>query len=403
MGIATKTPYLQRIGTKPGLYFVRAVPRDLQARLGKKHWRWKAGNDLTEARRSVAEYLALTDRQIAEARGDVAALMEVVSRSPRSATPVSVVLEEQGISPQDIYLQLSTEEAHRLVEMQSRIEQGLPVERSWMDLIDLSVRLKDPAPSTLAEWKRHLSKAMEVAGVESVAEVTETHARKYRDHLLDSVQASTTKTRLRYVKALFEVAEEEDWIERNPFNAIKLKRIKAKSKPKEVQLLDEADKLIHKLPEHQQLLYWLMKYTGCHVSEAAGIRADDIDLEQGILHIRENDLRPVKNAYRVRDIPIIPALRKHIDAANLKGIKGYVFPGLYEDKYKRWGNGMSWHRRIGVSPKACRDAATTVLRDHGVNEFVIGSILGHTPKTSTNRYGSVTMDAKRKALELLSL
>ena len=64
---------------------------------------------------------------------------------------------------------------------------------------------------------------------------------------------------------------------------------------------------------------------------------------------------------------------------------------------------MSWHRRIGVSPKACRDAATTVLRDHGVNEFVIGSILGHTPKTSTNRYGSVTMDAKRKALELLSL
>ena len=76
---------------------------------------------------------------------------------------------------------------------------------------------------------------MEVAGVESVVQVTEAHARKYRDHLLDSVQASTTKTRLRYVKELFEVAEEEDWIERNPFNAIKLKRIKAKSKPKEVK------------------------------------------------------------------------------------------------------------------------------------------------------------------------
>ena len=344
----------------------------------------------------------MTDRAIAEARGDVDALMEVVSRSPCAETPTSVALEQEGMSPTDLYPQLTDEEAHRVVERQSRIEAGLPVERSWQDLIDLAVRLKDPAPSTLTEWNRHLSKAMEVAGVESVDEVTEAHARKYRDHLLDSVQASTTKTRLRYVKALFEVAEEEDWIERNPFNAIKLKRIKAKSKPKEVQLLDEADKLIHKLPEHQQLLYWLMKYTGCHVSEAAGIRADDIDLEQGILHIRENDLRPVKNAYRVRDIPIIPALRKHIDAANLKGIKGYVFPGLYEDKYNRWGNGMSWHRRIGVSPKACRDAATTVLRDHGVNEFVIGSILGHTPKTSTNRYGSVTMEAKRRALELLS-
>ena len=345
----------------------------------------------------------MTDRAIAEARGDVDALMEVVSRSPLAETPTSVVLEQEGMGPTDFYPQLTDQEAHRVVKRQSRIEAGLPVERSWQDLIDLAVRLNDPAPSTLGEWKRHLSKAMEVAGVESVDEVTEAHARKYRDHLLDSVQASTTKTRLRYVKALFEVAEEEDWSEGNPFNAIKLKRIKAKIKPKEVQLLDEADKLIHKLPDHQQLLYWLMKYSGCHVSEAAGIRADDIDLEQGILHIRENDLRPVKNAYRVRDIPIIPALRKHIEGANLRGIKGYVFPGLYEDKYKRWGNGMSWHRRIGVSPKACRDAATTVLRDHGVNEFVIGSILGHTPKTSTNRYGSVTMDAKRKALELLSL
>ncbi len=402
MGIATKTPYLQRLGTKPGLYFVRAVPRDLQTTLGKKHWRWKAGNDLTEARRSVAEYLALTDRQIAEARGDVAALMEVVSRSPRAETPTSVALEQEGMSPTDLYPQLTDEEAYRVVERQSRIEAGLPVERTWQDLIDLAVRLKDPAPSTLGEWKRHLSKAMEVAGVDSVDEVTEAHARKYRDHLLDSVAASTTKTRLRYVKALFEVAEEEDWIERNPFNAIKLKRIKSKTKPKEVQLLDESDKLIYKLPDHQQLLYWLMKYTGCHVSEAAGIRADDIDLEQGILHIRENDLRPLKNAYRVRDLPIIPALRKHINATNLKGIKGHIFPGLYEEKYKRWGNGMSWHRRIGVSPKACRDAATTVLRDHGVNEFVIGSILGHTPKNSTNRYGSVTMVAKRKALELLS-
>ena len=400
MGIS---PYLQRLGTKPGVYFVRAVPNDLQARHGKKHWRWKAGNDLTEARRSVPEFLVMTDRAIAEARGDVDALMEVVSRSPLAETPTSVVLEQEGMGPTDLYPQLTDQEAHRVVKRQSRIEAGLPVERSWQDLIDLAVRLNDPAPSMLGEWKRHLSKAMEVAGVESVDEVTEAHARKYRDHLLDSVQASTTKTRLKYVKALFEVAEEEDWIEGNPFNAIKLKRIKAKIKPKEVQLLDEADKLIHKLPDHQQLLYWLMKYSGCHVSEAAGIRADDIDLEQGILHIRENDLRPVKNAYRVRDIPIIPALRKHIEGANLKGIKGYVFPGLYEDKYKRWGNGMSWHRRIGVSPKACRDAATMVLRDHGVNEFVIGSILGHTPKTSTNRYGSVTMDAKRKALELLSL
>ena len=100
MGIS---PYLQRLGTKPGLYFVRAVPKDLQARLGKKHWRWKAGNDLTEARRSVPEFLVMTDRAIAEARGDVDAPMEVVSRLPRAETPTSVVLEQEGMGPTDLY------------------------------------------------------------------------------------------------------------------------------------------------------------------------------------------------------------------------------------------------------------------------------------------------------------
>ena len=346
----------------------------------------------------------MTDRAIAEARWDVEALMSVINQSPSVETPTSVVLQQEGMAPSDIYPQFTDEEAHRIVERQSRIEAGLPVERSWQDLINLASRLKDPAPSTLGEWKRHIQKVMEVAGVMDVSEVTETHARKYRDHLLDNVQASTAKTRLRYVKGLFDVAEEEDWIESNPFNVINVKRIKAKAKPKEAQLLDEADTLIHRLPEYQRLLYWLMKYTGCHVSEAAGIRIEDIDLDQNILHIRENDLRPVKNAYRRRQIPIIPALRKHIDAdANLKRIKGHVFPGLYCETYKRWGNGMQWPRRIGVSPKARRDAAATVMRDHGVNERVLGSILGHTPKTSTNMYGSVTMDAKRKALELLSL
>ena len=79
-----------------------------------------------------------------------------------------------------------------------------------------------------------------------------------------------------------------------------------------------------------------------------------------------------------------------------------VFPGLYDEKYQRWGNGMSWHRRIGISPKACRDAVATTLRDAEVNERVLGSILGHTPKNSTELYGSVSMEAKKKALENLT-
>ena len=47
---------------------------------------------------------------------------------------------------------------------------------------------------------------------------------------------------------------------------------------------------------------------------------------------------------------------------------------------------MGWTRKIGVSPKACRDCVATTLRDADVNERVIGALLGHTPDNSTGVY-----------------
>ena len=88
---------------------------------------------------------------------------------------------------------------------------------------------------------------------------------------------------------------------------------------------------------------------------------------------------------------------------NAKGYAptAYVFLGLYKEKYQRWGHSLIWARLIGVSPKACRDTVATTLRDADVNERVIGAILGHSPSSSTNLYGSVSMDAKLRALENL--
>jgi site-specific recombinase XerD len=63
---------------------------------------------------------------------------------------------------------------------------------------------------------------------------------------------------------------------------------------------------------------------------------------------------------------------------------------------------MSWDRKIGITPKVCRDTVATTLRDADVNERVLGSILGHTPKNSTGLYCSVSTEAKLKVLQNLS-
>ena len=398
-------PYLKRIPNRSGIYFQRAVPRPLQGKLGKKTWQWKAGDNVQQARRVVNEFLSQTDREIALATGQInESLLQHVDSLPVSG--VQEDLQAQGLTPQDIYPRHSPEDAQKLVERQSRREQGLPyADRTWEDLLKLCIRLKEPAPSTAAEWKRRVVELHKITGQSDPTKLTPDDARRYRDHQLDTVANTTLKTRIRYLRAMYEVALAEEWIETNPFDVIKLRFIKGTSKKKEVVRLDSVDKKVEAgcLPSYQQTLYWILRFTGCHVSEAAGIQYKDIDIDNGVLNIHANELRPLKNHYREREIPMLDKLKKVLSGIDLQNHKpdAHVFPGLYDERYQRWANGMSWDRKIGVSPKACRDCVATTLRDAEVNERVLGSILGHTPKTSTGLYGSVSIEAKLKALKNL--
>jgi len=169
---------------------------------------------------------------------------------------------------------------------------------------------------------------------------------------------------------------------------------------KEVVSLELADANVGKLSEREQILYWVIRYTGLHISEAAGIRPEDI--RDGCLHIVPWDRRPLKNDYRSRVLPIPAKLKEKLS----------TITGLPTDRELGWflwseSRGIyetpsgSWKRKLGVSPKALRDNVATTLRSHDVNERTIGSLLGHTPRNSTGIYGSVSLEAKAAALSLL--
>ena len=145
-----------------------------------------------------------------------------------------------------------------------------------------------------------------------------------------------------------------------------------------------------------------MRYTGCHVSEAAGIQHKDIDLKNGVLHIVPNELRQLKNQFRERQIPMIDELKTVLSKLPKGLADAHVFPGLYNEKESRRGHSLGWTRKIGLSPKECRDCVATTLRDADANERVIGALFGHTPVNSTVVYGAVSMEAKKKALENLT-
>ena len=136
---------------------------------------------------------------------------------------------------------------------------------------DRATLLKSPAPATGFEWERWLTKLMEHTGKQYIQQITREDALSWRAGELERCQPSTVRTRLRFLNGLFGVAVEEGWVQANPFFEL-TKRVRGRAKKKEVVLLDEADKNWAKLVEKHHLLWHILRWSGAHCSEAAGLR-----------------------------------------------------------------------------------------------------------------------------------
>ena len=159
----TKTiPYLKRVPGRNGYYGQRAIPKRLQAKLRKKTIIRKLGNSLAEARRNLPEFLDQCDALFADAEGVInEGLLNRIDKTP--VYGIQEDLQAQGLTPSDIYPRHSIEDANKLADRQANREAGLLYcDRTWSDLIDLGVRLKGPARSTVGEWRRRTAEMVRI-------------------------------------------------------------------------------------------------------------------------------------------------------------------------------------------------------------------------------------------------
>ena len=386
----------------------------LRDAIGCSTWRRKAGNTLTEAKRNALVFLEQTDQLIREAQGQqitpeqkILSLLPVRDQLPKDLDAIEIV---QQYSREDMHLGVDAEgepiynprfeELHDLAKGVLAGTARPP--KTAAELLHIATLLKDPAASTKHNWQDYLTKVMAFSGKEFVTALTREDALAFRQHLLTNTAASTTKTRLKYLSGLLNVAVDEGWIDSNPFDGL-TKNIRSKAVVKEVVRLDEADVNWSKLPEKEHLLWHILRWSGSHASEAAGLRWQDIDLDQGTIAFKSHEIRPLKNAYRQRVIPIHPKLMEILKGVGDVASTGLIFPWAYNEKAARWCESLHWSRVLGVSPKATRDWAASCLRSKDINERTIGKLFGHSPsKTSiTGVYGSVDLDTMRRALDQL--
>ena len=377
----------------------RGVPKDLQQALGKKVWVEPGGATYREAHRLSPAFVARTDLEIKQARGEL-------NRSPDEI--IDDLPKEFDLSDPELFEALE-EGAHVAVEERwftkqqgdryLRVLHGHEEPEQHLtsyDLITHAANLKNPARRTKQCWEDALRDFLRFAGVAHPTAATKQHALAYRTQLLERLSNSTVKTRLGYLGGLWSVLHEVKPDSEQIFERLN-RRIRVERKLKqEFQLSDPESWRGNS--DHIAVLR-ILYFTGARLAEIAGLRAEDIQDDR--ILIRPSEKRSLKTLASERAIPIHPRL---VDLmASLRTRSGYLWPFLHQPSTGRWGANFSKpsQRIIGVNPKALRDRAATTLRQNDKNEAVVQRLLGHTPNSISMQYGAVPWSELQKAVALL--
>lgn len=249
----------------------------------------------------------------------------------------------------------------------------------------------------------------------------------YKDALLAKVSAATVEKKLGFIRAVFNLAEDNSRIEKNPSDGVKVSMPKNPQKPrvefdsKDIALIFSQPLFVSKeIPEGKQpggiAAYWLPllgMFTGARLEELGQMLVSDVKNADGIwfLDINNEEEKQVKNVASVRQVPIHSKL---IELGFLEYVRslpadGRVFPLLYRAQDGKLTNNFSkwfgrWKREIGITDgrktfHSFRHGFATACRAAEVPTGTQYGITGHTDGNVGGTYGEIPLRAKSMAIE----
>lgn len=205
----------------------------------------------------------------------------------------------------------------------------------------------------------------------------------------------------------------------NPISAEKRSRIMM---PAEKDLKRLESYLLQNIDNDTCLGILAALYTGLRIGELCALTWDDIDLEAGILHVRNNIQRVQdfegakktkilflcpKTAYSIRDIPIPPVLlhilqlsRKQPAAPFISGARGiWMDPRTLQYRFQKI---LSRCNIEHFKFHMLRHAFATRCMEKGFDSKSLSEILGHSSiQITLNMYVHSTLKQKRRLMNLI--
>jgi len=424
--LKTKLPRYVFI-TEFGVYrFVRNIPKDLVAVVGKRCFYKVLGKNFNEALRNYSGALAEFDSLVASYRHEAplreTVLSMVANEFGREASlrlARGDVDENLSLGLEDLALKLEEEVQP---EVAAAIYSGkVPVAQTTLaDCLHRHLEHKlsgnsvqDRLPKNLTDrCVRYCVEALGDTAVYTsyVGDITRQDANVIRDFLLERMAPNSVSRLFNVITAAVTfVITEDDLPIRNVFSKMIIKGQGASKNDRlpipatDIPALNE----LFEKPEDISAIWAVLRDTGCRLGEVCGLEVGDINLQNKSVMFRANSIRTLKTASSEREVPLsddalakLQLLRtdkEDTDAVFTRYAKPRGSDSCSQTMMKRLRKIITDKR---ITLHSARHSMKDSLRNSGCPTELSKQILGHSEGSVASRYGSgYDLTTMREALE----
>lgn len=231
-------------------------------------------------------------------------------------------------------------------------------------------------------------------------------------HWYASQDATPTQQANAYglLKSILKDAVEDELIDRNP---CRVRGGSQKQPAHEIQILtfEQLDRYLNALPEPRRIPLLLAAWCGLRSGEVRGLRVQDLDLDRGVVHVRQAVVRltgqllitPPKTRAGVRTIAIpphlLPGLRVWANQQPQRPPTALLFPASDGDSplndsvlRDAHDKGRAAIGMPGLTIHGLRHTSATIAAQFGATIAELQARIGHTTPNMAMRYQHVAAD-----------
>jgi integrase len=277
---------------------------------------------------------------------------------------------------------------------------------SWILTREQDMKREIISPGYFKQLKRRTALFKNFFKNEDVRTIEKYRINEFKNSLPVTCSLKTISSHLEILRKFFNDLYEEDRIaEPVRFPKIKVQRPVIKWLTKEQQ-----EQVFKHIPDRHKPIFIFLFNTGCRPGEARALLWSDIDFEKGIITIQhsfsDNVHRKMTKGKKSRIIPMSTELQELLKKHPRTLRNNFVFNTYYGKPY-----GLNRLRKIwaeactlaGIEGVTCYGGTRHSFASQAVNRNVslaiIGEWLGHSDKTTTDKYAHVNLEGMKTVFE----